>query len=116
MEPNKIAGVKKKKQKYDQPIIGFGLGLVVYLVAMLLVYYMRHRYSFSMSHLKSIFTSTDNIFFMNESSRILSLSMIGLLAPFYFLINRNKLVAARGVIVVALLSAVLILLYNFVWQ
>lgn len=107
---------KRKIKKYDQPIVGFILGAIIYFIALILIYYYRNRYGASPLHFQKTFTTFGNIFFMNEASKILSLSMISLLAPFYFLINKYRYVAARGVIVVAILSAVLILLYNFVWQ
>jgi ABC-type xylose transport system permease subunit len=107
---------KRNIKKYDQPIVGFVLGTIIYIIAILLIYYYRNKYSASGEHFLKVFTSVGNIYFMNEASKLLSLSMIGLLAPFYFLINKYRYVAARGVIVVALLCAVLILLYNFVWQ
>lgn len=99
---------------YDKGIIGLLSGLIVIALGVVIIKFLRHgTYSFG-DYLKFFYTF-ENPFLLSEASKILSLALFGLLAPFYFFLNRKCYMAARGVLISAMIVGVFIIMYKFVW-
>lgn len=104
-----------KIDKLNLPIVGFISGLVFYILAIIALYYIRNRYNPSLSNLWKTLSVTDNPYFSAEASKLLSLGLIGLLIPFWWHLNKNRYFATRGVLLIAMIGAVFIFMYNFIW-
>jgi len=100
--------------KTDNPIIGFLSGLVFIVVGLVVMYFLRHGH-FSFERYLKIFTAFDNPVLMSEASKILSLSILALLAPFYYFLNKSRYYATRGVLIVAFIVGALVVCYKFIW-
>jgi hypothetical protein len=90
--------------KYDNGLIGALSGLLVIIVAIVIIKFLRHP-SYSFANYINFFIDLDNPFLMSEASKILSLALFSLLAPFYFFLNKKCYLATRGVLV----------MYKFIW-
>lgn len=99
--------------KWDQPVYGFLAGLLFILIGIIGIKFLRHP-NMSMGEYFDFFITFDNTFFMSEASKILSLALFALLAPFYFFLNKNCYMATRGVIIIAMIVAALIVMYKFI--
>lgn len=101
------------RYKYDQPIYGLLAGVVFIFLGVLGIKFLRHP-EMSIAEYFSIFTTFENSYMLSEGSKILSLALFVLLAPFYFFLNKNSYMATRGVLIVAMIVAAFIILYKFI--
>lgn len=106
---------KKNEKVPDNTILGLILGLLFPLVGIVIFYFL---WGGNLSFGKYIgeFFNIDSPSSMRQSSKIISLSMFGMLIPFNFFLNKKKYFSTRGIIFATAIYAILILLYNFVWQ
>lgn len=95
--------IRKRNDKYDKFYIGIGLGILIPAICLILFWYAK----FYPMSLTDFFTRQ---FKPEVIMKIVSLCAMPDLALFYFFINRNKNMAARGVIgaVMLLIIATLI--------
>lgn len=105
---------KRPKSKIpDLPVIGFITGVIFILLSIIILKFIWFFDESFMNYIKIFFTKSS--FYFKEASKLLSLAMISLLAPFFFFLNRKLYYTAKGVLIVAVLTAVFIVLYKFVW-
>lgn len=104
-----------KVDKLNQPLVGFLSGLIFYIIGIVILYFARNRYNPSIKNLWNTLTGIDNPYLTNEASKLLSLALIALLIPFWWHLNKNRYYATRGVLIIAMIGAVLIFMYNFIW-
>lgn len=104
----------KNRKIPDKTWLGLVLGLIFPIIGIIILYFFWGTGSFGL-YIRS-FTDFENVNAMRQSSKIVSLSMFAMLVPFNFFLNKRKYYSTRGVIIATCLYAVLILLYNFVWQ
>lgn len=95
--------------KFNQPIVGFLIGLVLPMLGLLVVYSL-------------LFRHWDFGLFWNAiwrdgklAAKVISLSILANLIPFA-LFNRKYYYFAKGIFIVSMLYVVLILLLRFVWN
>lgn len=103
-----------KVSKLDNGLVGLLSGLLVIVLGLVIIKFVRHS-DYSFLDYIGFFTNLDNSFLMSEASKILSLSLFGLLAPFYLFLNKKYYLATRGVLMCAMIVAVLIVMYKFIW-
>ncbi len=101
-------------KKYDNGIVGLLSGLAVIVLGVVVIKFLRHG-SYTFGDYLKFFYTFENPFLLSEASKILSLALFGLLAPFYFFLNRKCYMAARGVLISAMIAAAFIIMYKFVW-
>ncbi len=105
----------KKKQGPDSAAFGLLVGIIFPILGILVLYFLwADSYSFG-SYLR-MFTEFNSPALMNNASKVISLSMIANLLPFYYFLNRKQYLTVRGILVSMVLLGVLVVLYKFVWQ
>lgn len=105
---------QKKSKLPDNTILGFILGLIFPVIGICILYFFWGDGSFE--GYISNFYNTSSPLAMRTASKIMSLSMFTMLIPFNIFINRKKYYSTRGIILATSIFAILIILYNFVWQ
>jgi len=103
-----------KIHKTDNPVIGLLSGFLFMFLGVIVIYFFRHNH-FSFERYLKIFTTLDNPMMLSEASKILSLSLVALLIPFYYFLNRKRYYATRGIIISAMIVGVLVIMYKFIW-
>jgi uncharacterized membrane protein len=103
-----------KASKYDNALLGFFTAFTCILIAIITIKFLRHDH-LSLGEYLKYFITLDNPYIMSEAAKILSLSMIILLAPFYFFLNKKAYLSTKGVIILAVIIAVTIMCYKFIW-
>jgi hypothetical protein len=53
---------------------------------------------------------------LSQASKVVSLSLIGQLIPFYFFLNKKAMHATKGIVMASMLWALLVIFYLFIWQ
>lgn len=104
----------KKSKLPDNTVLGFVLGLIFPILAIIVLYFF-----WGDSNMKNYFGkffNTNNPSDMRSASKIMSLSMFAMLIPFNIFINKKKYLTTRGIILATAVFAILIIMYNFVWQ
>lgn len=101
-------------KKYDNGIVGLLSGFAVIALAVVAIKFLRHG-TYSFGDYMKFFYTFENPFLLSEASKILSLALFGLLAPFYFFLNKKCYMATRGVLIAAMIVGVFIIMYKFVW-
>lgn len=95
--------------KFNQPIVGFLVGLVLPAIGLAVVYLLLFRHW------------DFNLFWTSMwrdgklAAKVISLSLLANLIPFA-LTNRKYYYFAKGIFIVSMLYVVLILLLRFVWN
>ncbi len=107
--------VNKKKKGPDVAVVGFLLGLLFPVLALVLLYFFWFG-DYTFANYISMFGGINNSFLMNNASKAISLAMISNLMPLYFFLNRKKYLTVRGILMASVLFCLLIVLYKFVWQ
>ncbi len=102
-------------QKANNAPLGLLIGILFPLLGVLLLYFFWSGNNSFGSYLK-MFIQFNYPSMMNMASKVLSLSMISNLIPFYYFLNRKKYQTVRGLLISMVLYLVLIVLYKFVWQ
>jgi|GEM_PF-389042 len=105
----------RKKAGPDNAAAGFLIGLLFPLLGVLLLYFFWTGQASFASYLK-MFVAFDSPVLLSNASKVISLSMIANLLPFYFFLNRKQYLTVRGILMSMVLIGVLIVLYRFVWQ
>lgn len=95
--------------KRNVPVLGFILGVIMPLLALLLFYFVRFS-GMDMSEFMSVLTHNHE-----DTAKILSLTLIANLIPFIYYTSKRLDLTARGVLIATVLYAVLIVLLKFVW-
>ena|SRR5690554_2308861 len=106
---------RNSSKRFDNALLGLVLGIVFPLLALVVMYFFRFG-DYSMSKYFSMFVDLKNPYLLNEASKVVSLSMIANLIPFYFFLNRKFYQTTKGVIIASFFYVILILMYKFVWQ
>ena len=106
---------KKNEKVPDKTIIGLLLGLVFPFLGILIFYFLWGAGKTFGAYLGD-FIKIESVPAMRQSSKIVSISMFAMLIPFNYFLNKRKYYSTRGVIFATAFYAILILLYNFVWQ
>ena len=104
----------RKPQKNDVALLGLIVGLAFPALAILLLYFFRSGAA-PFSAYMNMFIRFGEPRIMNEVSKLISLSMIANLIPFYYFLNRKAYLSTKGVIIATALLGVLMVLYKFVW-
>lgn len=112
-EPLPLPGRNKKKGP-DSAAVGLIAGLIFPVIGILLLYFFWGNGSYA--KYLGMFFETNNPFRMDSASKVLSLSLIANLAPFYFFLNRKCYQTTKGIILASFLYCLLIVMYKFVWQ
>jgi hypothetical protein len=114
---NPYAKIKPSKKKVgpDKAPIGFLLGLLFPFIGVLLLYFVWGK-GVSIGDYLSNFWATSSPLKMDACAKILSLSLLLNLLPFYFFINRKQYSIIRGILMAMFLLAIIIVLYKLVWQ
>lgn len=110
--PYNLNANKKKNKGPDNLFAGVLIGLICPVVAVLVLYFLWGHGDFN-SYITA-FTDFHNSSRLNDASKVLSLSMIINLIPFYYFLNRKKYYTARGVIVSMFIYGIIVVLYKFV--
>jgi len=107
---------KKRKQNRgpDHILAGLIIGLIFPLSGVLLLYFFWGDGDFKSYF--SMFFNTHNYLRVDKASKVLSLSMITNLIPFYYFLNKKKYRTARGVLTAMFIYGIIIVMYKFVWQ
>lgn len=113
--PNPNYGFRKKRHKYDNAVLGLLIGLVVPTIAVVFLYFILSKFSTFSNYLK-MFIDFNSPTSMTTAGKMISLSLIANLLPFYFFLNRKRYLTIRGIFVAMFLLGVLIFLYRFIWQ
>ncbi len=113
--PQQVAYRKKPDiPKYDNALLGLLIACACVVLALIAIKFFRHSTLSFGDYLKYFYT-LNNPYLLSEASKILSLSMIVLLAPFYFFLNKKAYLATKGVIIFAMILAFLVMCYKFIW-
>lgn len=112
--PYNLDNKKKKNHSPDHIIAGLLIGLVFPLSGVLLLYFFWGNGDFK--SYCTMFFDTHNYLRVDKASKVLSLSMITNLIPFYYFLNKKKYQTARGVLTAMFVYGIIIVLYKFVWQ
>lgn len=99
----------------DNALLGLLIGLLFPLLGVALLYFLWGNNA-SFAKYLAMFVTFDFPSQMNASSKVLSLSVIANLIPFYFFLNRRRYQTVKGLLISMVLFFVLIVLYKFVWQ
>jgi hypothetical protein len=118
-EPFQIPGPgmrpKRKKSGLDIAALGLLVGIAFPVIAILILFFFWPT-SGTFGDYMHTFVSFSNSYEMNKASKVLSLSMIANLIPFYFFLNKKYYLAVRGILMSMVLFFVLLILYRFVWS
>lgn len=109
-----ILDQRKNSKIPDNTFLGLGLGFLFPILGILILYLYWGDGNFG-RYIRS-FADTESPEAMRQASKIISLSMFAMLIPFNFFLNKKKYKSTRGIIFATAFFAILILLYNFVWQ
>lgn len=104
----------RKPGRQDVALLGLILGLIFPALAILVLYFFRSGAA-SFSAYLGMFVRFGEARVMNEVSKLISLSMIANLIPFYYFLNRKAYLSTKGVIIATALLGVVMVLYKFVW-
>lgn len=111
----KLQYKRKNGKKWDLAPLGLLYGLVFPIFGLVFLYFFFFgNWNFS-TYLNMFFNSGVSAD-MNNSSKMLSLSIITNLIPFYFFLNRKHYQVTKGIILASFLLGVVIFMYKFVWQ
>lgn len=113
LEP-KRTNPKRPKKPLDNTLIGLLAGLLFPILGIVVLFFFWGNGNWS--YYFKQFTEFGSPTSMEQSSKLISLSMIANLAPFYFFLNKKAYLSTRGIIIASFLFAILIFLYKFVWQ
>ncbi len=105
---------KKKNKAPDNMFIGILIGILFPSIGIIIMYFL-----WGHGNPQSFFTmffETKNYFRIDKASKVLSLSMITNLLPFYYFLNRKKYLTARGILFAMFIYGVIIAIYKFVLQ
>jgi len=106
---------RPKKRGPDSALLGLIIGILFPFIAVAILYFVQFS-DYSPGRYFGMFFQFGNPVMMEQSSKVVSLSMISNLIPFYYFLNRRLYLTTRGVIIATILSFVLIILYKYVWQ
>lgn len=106
---------KPKKRGPDSALLGLIIGIIFPCLSVMLLYFIQYR-DYSFGRYLGIFIEFGNPYLMEQASKLISLSMISNLIPFYYFLNKKCYLSTRGILLATMLSFVLIILYKFVWQ
>lgn len=112
---NDLLRRKKNEKVPDNMILGLVLGLVFPLLGILIFYFLWGGGNDFGTYISG-FWNTKSISAMRQSSKIMSISMFAMLIPFNYFLNKRKYISTRGIIFATAFYAIMIILYNFVWQ
>jgi hypothetical protein len=93
----------------NNALLGFVLGLIAPAFGFLLVFVLLHQDIPLAAFLKGLMQSHTN------AAKVLSLSILTNLIPFFYYFNRRADQTAKGVLSATILFALLILLLKYVW-
>jgi len=110
-QPFNFSGRKKGP---DSALIGLIAGLVFPVLGIMLLFFFWGDGNFG--KYLGMFFDLKNYIKIDRASKVLSLSLIANLIPFYYFLNRKKYQTTKGIILATFLYCVLIVLYKFVWQ
>ena len=113
--PNPGMRPGKKKAGTNVAALGLLVGILFPVVAILVLYFFWPT-SGTFGDYMHTFVSVHNSYDMNKASKVLSLSMIANLIPFYFFLNKKQFLAVRGILMSMVLFFLLFVLYRFVWS
>lgn len=106
---------RPKRRGPDSALLGLIIGIVFPCLAVIVLYFLQYR-DFSFGRYIGMFVQFDSPYQMEQASKLVSLSMISNLIPFYYFLNKKCYLSTRGILLATMLSFVLIILYKFVWQ
>ena len=113
--PNYGRPKKGKKAGTDVAALGLLIGIAFPVLGIIVLYFLWSTSGTFGDYLHS-FVSFNNAYEMNKASKVLSLSMIANLIPFYFFLNKKQYLAVRGILISMVLFFLLFVLYRFVWS
>jgi hypothetical protein len=113
--PNAGNRTNKKKGGTNVAAIGLLVGILFPILGILIMYFFWPTSGTFKEYLLS-FVSVNNAYEMNKASKVLSLSMIANLIPFYFFLNKKQYLAVRGILMSMVLFFLVFVLYRFVWS
>ena len=105
----------KKKAGLNVAALGLLVGIIFPVIAILVLFFFWPT-SGTFGDYMHTFVSVNNSYDMNKASKVLSLSMIANLIPFYFFLNKKYFLAVRGILMSMILFFLLFVLYRFVWS
>lgn len=105
----------KRKRRWDLSAVGMLVGLLFPMLGLLFLYYFLFS-DYDFSRYLKMFTNLQEKRDVNNASKMLSLSIIANLIPFYFFLNKKMYQVTKGIIFASLLYGILIFMYKFVWQ
>jgi hypothetical protein len=91
----------KRILKYDNRLLGFGLGMVVPIIALVLFYLYRNPVSFEIFY--------NQVLTINLISRLVSMCVIPNLLVFFIFIWTNRYKSAHGVIGATFIYAIVVM-------
>ncbi len=106
---------RPQRKKGDTAPKGLLIGILFPLAGILLLYFFWSGQNSFGSYLK-MFVQFNYPSLMNTASKVVSLSVITNLIPFYYFLNRKQYQTVRGLLISMVLYLLLIVLYKFVWQ
>lgn len=104
-----------KRSKWDIALLGLILGIVFPCIGLLVLYWLQWT-DLSFSQYVGKFTNTNSSLGMKAASKLISLSIIFNLIPFYFFLNKKAMQTVKGVVIASALALLLVVFYLFVWQ
>jgi amino acid permease len=107
-------GAFRKKKGPDSAALGLLAGIVFPVLGILVLYFFWGSGSFP--KYIQMFFDTNNPFRMDKASKVVSLSLIANLIPFYYFLNRKSYQTTKGIILASFLYCLLIVMYKFIWQ
>ncbi|KAA5536977.1 hypothetical protein F0919_04720 [Taibaiella lutea] len=106
---------KKGKSGTDVAALGLLIGIAFPILGIVVLYFLWSTSGTFGDYLHS-FVSFNNAYEMNKASKVLSLSMIANLVPFYYFLNKKQYLAVRGILISMVLFFLLFVMYRFVWS
>ncbi len=111
--PYNLNKKRKKNRGPDNLFAGIFIGLIFPMSGVLLLYFFWGNGDFK--SYCTMFFDTHNYLRIDKASKVLSLSMITNLIPFFHFLNKKKYLSARGILCSMFIYGIIILLYKFVW-
>jgi len=105
-----------KRKRYNSAIPGLALGIIFPLLGIALLYFVRYD-DYSFAYYLKMFSPVDSSpMRLSNASKVVSLSLIGQLIPFYYFLNRKAYLTTKGIIMASILWGLLVIFYLFIWQ
>jgi len=105
-----------RRPKWDNALLGLIIGIIFPCIGLLLLYFLWSSSYWNFPQYLKQFVNLDSSRSMKAASKLISLSIILNLIPFYFFSGKKAMQTVKGIVIASALALLLVVLYLFVWQ